>query len=351
MSTAWRRILTGAVATLIFFAIAVCGYWVAGWDLMDAIYMVIITVFGVGYGEVHPIATPEMKVFTIAVIIVGTSAALYTAGGFLQMITEGEIQRALGERRMSREIDQLKRHTIICGFGRIGQILAAELQQGQQDFVIIDTEPQRILQAQELGYLTLKGNAAEEEILTAAGIDRAATLATVLPDDATNVFITLSARNLNRELSIVASGEHPRTEPKLRQAGADSVVLPASIGAKRIADLIVRPSAIDFLSANDRRLQLNEELEQLGMRMDELVLLADSPLVGKPIGDIGASFLIVGVRRTNGETITRPGKDLALKAGDTLILLGHADELPKFTQRHQLKREISYRGQRTRISS
>ncbi|HTL89459.1 MAG TPA: NAD-binding protein, partial [Leptolyngbya sp.] len=242
MQTSVKRVLTGVVFFIITVFLATIGYIVAGWSPLDAFYMVVITVFGVGFGEVLPINTPELKIFTMLVIISGTSSTVYAVGGFVQMITEGEIKQILGRRLMTQTIEALKEHVIICGFGRMGQILARKLTDAQVPFVIIDSNPTRIEQAELQGYLVYLGNATDDMVLYQVGIKSARALTTVLPDDAANVFITLTARELNPKLLILSRGELPSTEKKLRLAGADQVVLPASISALRMAHMITHPA-------------------------------------------------------------------------------------------------------------
>lgn len=237
-SSSVRKTLIGASVFGITCIIAVIGYRLAGWHTLDAIYMVVITMFGVGYGEVQPVNDPMLKVFTIAIILVGCSSTLFVAGGFVQMITEGEIVRAMGEHRISRGVDSLRNHTIICGFGRIGRILASELDALGVPFVVIERGAERLQEATDHGYLVVMGDAEDEDVLRRAQILHAAKLATVLPDDASNVFITLTARELSDKLEIIARGENPKTERKLLQSGANNVVMPASIGAMKIASLI-----------------------------------------------------------------------------------------------------------------
>ncbi|WP_186776450.1 potassium channel family protein [Rubripirellula reticaptiva] len=219
------------------FLLSTAGYVIAGWSWVDAIYMVTITFFGVGYGEVHSINTVWMKWFTMGVICAGCSSLIYVIGGIVQMLTEGEIEEIMGIRQRSREIDSLCDHTIVCGYGRVGQMLAAELRNQGQSLVILDCDPDRVDRAISDGFLAMEGNAVEDETLHEAGIFRAATLATVLPDDAANVFITLTARDLCETICIIARAECPTTERKLIRGGATHVVMPAAIGAIRIAQL------------------------------------------------------------------------------------------------------------------
>jgi voltage-gated potassium channel len=347
MHGSFRRIFTGAIFFVITSVVAVVGYTLAGWNLLDAIYMVVITIFGVGYGEVRPVDSPTLKIFTILVIIAGTSAAVYMVGGFIQMVTEGEIKRALGARRVARDIETLQQHVIICGFGRIGQILARKMTEAKQPFVIIDSNVERMVKVEEMGYLVRIGNATDEAILLSAGIQRAKFLATALPDDAANVFITLTARGLNPDLVILARGEIPSTEKKLRLAGADHVVLPAAIGALRMAHMITHPAALDFLDQNDGRRNLNEQLAQINVQIDELAIAIDSPLISKTIGDIEVrgkgTFIVVALRKADGTMLIEPDQTIVLAEGDTIIVIGHRGDIPQFAQRYALKRQW-YRG-------
>jgi voltage-gated potassium channel len=220
MKSSFRNIILGAIAFVSTIIIAVMGYVLAGWSLLNAVYLSAITIFGVGYGEVRPITSPALRVFTILVIVAGYTSVVFIVSGIVQMVTEGEINKALHSRRRERKMDKLQQHVIICGFGRIGEILARV----NQPFIVIDGSGDRITKAEAKGYFFKQGNAADETVLDGVGIQRAKVLATVLPDDAINVFITLTARELNPNLQIIARGELPSTEKKLRLAGADQVV-------------------------------------------------------------------------------------------------------------------------------
>ncbi|MBD1915070.1 MULTISPECIES: potassium channel protein [Cyanophyceae] len=351
-NSSFRRIVTGIIFFSLTVVTAVIGYMAAGWNFLDAIYMVVITIFGVGYGEVQPLTSPPLKVFTIFVIIAGALSVAYTVSGFVQMITEGEIHRALNVKRMTKEIAGLEDHVIICGFGRIGQLVARKLKRDRQPFIIVDNDPERVALAQEQGYLMYQGNATDEMALEAAGILRAKSLATVLPNDAANVFITLTAREMNPNLMILARGEMPSTEKKLRLAGANHVVLPASISALRMAHLISHPSAVDFLSQTDGQHGLNEFLAELDIQLNELVINAASPLIGGTIGDIEVkgqgTFITVALRRADGEVIIHPSRATYLALGDSIILMGHQGDMPNFAQQNAMKKEMRYRGARLR---
>lgn len=345
--TLGRGILIGAVSLTITFLGGVLGYTLFGCPLFDAIYMVVITIFGIGYGEFCPIS-PAERGFTILVIVAGVISAAFIVGGFVQMVTEGEIHRALDSRRKTKDIAQLENHAIVCGYGRIGQVLARKLVDAQHPFVVVDNNSDRIASAEAMGYRVCQGNASEEQVLQSAGIERAKVLATVLPDDAINVFITLTARGLNPHLMIVARGEVPTTENKLRLAGANHVISPASISGLRMANLITHPNTIEFLDQNEERTRLNELLAQIDVQVDELAVPANSPLVGRSIADLEirgkGTFIVVALRRREGDLLTHPSHEEILQSGDTVIVLGHTGDIPQFSRLYEMKRLPRHRG-------
>ncbi|MEY2858629.1 MAG: hypothetical protein RLZZ74_2942 [Cyanobacteriota bacterium] len=347
MQDSFKRILTGTIVFVLTLVTAVIGYVLFGWTLLDSVYMVVITVFGVGYGEVHPLNTASEKIFTMMVIIAGTTSAIYIVGGFVQMVAEGEIHKALDSHRQDRDIKSLDNHAIICGFGRIGQTIAQQLIKDRQSFVIIDRESDRVAKAEQMGFLATIGNATDENILIFAGIEKAKVLATVLPDDAANVFITLTARGLNQSLIILARGELSTTEKKLKLAGADRVVLPAIIGGMRMANLITRPTATDFLKSKRDRHYFDELLSQINVQIDELVIKKSSTLANKSVGQIEVrgkgAFMIVAIRREDQTVVKNPDPRVILRPGDTVIVMGHQGDAPHFAF-NEMKSKMRYRG-------
>lgn len=349
-----KRLLQALIFFLTTCVVAAAVYVWHGWNPVDAIYMVVITIFGVGYGEVQPIDTITLRTVTMMLIVVSYGCVIYIAGGFVQMMMEGEINRAINRRRMTRGIEELQDHAIMCGYGRAGRILAAELEKSGIAFVVVDLDEEKLNDAEARGMLILEGNAIEEAVLERAGIARARVLATVLPDDAANVFITLTARELNPDVEIVARAESPSTEKKLLRSGANRVVLPAVIGGQRMAQLITRPGAEKMLSSGEGNADLEHELDQIGLKLAELEVSAGSPLDGHQVSDIelkgNRSFLIVAVRHASGDIVVDPPADCPLSRGDTVIVLGHADELPQLARRYVAEEEIMYRGSKMRIS-
>jgi voltage-gated potassium channel len=347
MNRSVRRMVVGASFFSATCLIAIVGYMSAGWKMLDAIYMVVITVFGVGYGETKPLDSANLKMFTMGVIIAGCSSAIYVVGGFVQMLAEGEINRVLGDRRMSKGIEVLSGHAILCGFGRIGQVLAQELSAVSHPFVVIDSDEDRIARAHQAGYLALLGNASEEGTLEMAGIARARVLATVLPADTANVFVALTARDLNPSIQIIARAETASTEKKLLRSGANRVVMPAVIGASKIAHIIARPSAEDLLLAAAGSTGLNDELQQIGLQLTEVEVTAGSPLVGQTVGDMesgGGGFVIVAVKRPDGSMQRATEATIGIGAGDVIVILGHNEVLPKLVRRAKTASAMAARG-------
>jgi voltage-gated potassium channel len=234
-----RNLALGVLYMLVVMAAAIAAYVRAGWSFADALFMVVITVFTVGYDEVVLVNTPELRGITIATIVLGCTGMIYLTGALVQFITLNQLNQMFGIKRMTTQIERLRGHVVICGFGRIGEMLAHGLQAGGAKFVVLEQAEAAVTSARAHGYLCLQADATDEDALRSAGITHARTLATVLSNDAANVFITLSARSLNPGLEIIARGEIPSTESKLLQAGANKVVLPTHIGAERIAEMIL----------------------------------------------------------------------------------------------------------------
>lgn len=321
-----RNLLWASGFVLVVMLVFAVGYRVAGWSWADAFYMVVITAFSVGFGEVVPIDSPGLRLWTVGLILFGCTGIIFVTGSLVQWLTEAQIQRVLGGKRMQQDIEKLKNHTIICGYGRIGRMLAYQLREGTVAFVVLDQSPERIAEAREDGFLTIQGEATDEGVLRAAGVARAKVLATVLPNDAANVFITLSARNLNPEIRIIARGEVPSTEKKLLQAGADRVVLPAHIGADRIAHLILHPNASDILDKqSESGVELGHHLSGLGLRLEEIEIGAESGWAHRKVGDVerdsGGRLMVVAVQRKEGGTDVNPDPGAMLMPGDALVVM------------------------------
>jgi voltage-gated potassium channel Kch len=321
-----RNLFFGVCFLLAVIALATVAYWRAGWPVGDAFYMVIVTVYTVGYGEVHPVDTPLLRGITIATIVLGCTGMIFLTGALVQFITLNQLNQIFGLRRMNTQIEKLNNHVIVCGFGRLGMALAQELRDGGTEFVIVDREEANASHARHLNYLCVVGDATDAEVLVEAGVQRARVLATVLPADAANVFITLRARGLSPNLEIIARGELPGTEAMLLQAGANRVVLPTHIGAERIAELIMVEADAQFSHDNPRVREFETMLHTLGLELELIEAAADGPLAGQTVAAVeqktGGALFIVQINRRGGHAMTDPAPDTVIMAGDGVVVLG-----------------------------
>jgi voltage-gated potassium channel len=328
LSSPLRNLLAGVFVLFLISAVATAAYMWQGWPLGDAIYMVVITVFSVGYGEIAPVNTPGLRATTILLIVAGCTDMVFLTGSLVQLITASQFQQFFGTRRMQKDIGRLSGHVIVCGFGRIGQMLARELRAARAEFVVLDNVEQQAQLARASDYMFLHGDARDEDVLKQAGIVRAGALATVLPDDAANVFITLSARSLNPNLTIIARGELPSTENKLLQAGADRVVLPARIGAERMAEMLIFKDVSTIVSGimAGGLDKLAADLHHLGLGIEVAAVESGSRCAGMTISQVetqaAGAFLIVALEREDGQTILQPHGEVTVNAGDGLAIVG-----------------------------
>jgi voltage-gated potassium channel len=321
-----RNLLAGGCFVLFVVALATAAYRLAGWSAGDAFYMVIVTVFTVGYGEVHPIDTPLLRGITITTIVLGCTGMIFLTGALVQFITLNQLNQIFGLRRMNTQIDKLNHHVIVCGFGRIGVALAEELHAGGTPFVVLERDESSAAAARHLGYLCMVGDATDAAVLTEAGVTRARVLATVLPNDAANVFITLRARGLNPHLEIIARGELTSTEAMLLQAGANKVVLPTHIGAERIAELVMYQETARFIHGSPRMREFERVLHSLGLELELIEAAPDGKLVGQTIeaveSQVNGALFIVQVNRRDGGAITDPDRKTVIQAGDGVVIVG-----------------------------
>jgi voltage-gated potassium channel len=283
-----RNLVAGLAFMLAVGVAATLAYVAAGWSLTNALYMVVLTVYSVGYGEVEPVNTPALRAITVALIVAGCTGMMLLAGSLFQLITASQLQQVFGSRRMQKDIDKLSNHVVVCGFGRIGQMLCQELKAAGGVFLVIDHSDERIAAARKAGHFFIHGDATDEDVMRQAGVTRARALATVLPEDAANVFITLSARSLKEDLTIIARGELPSTESKLLQAGANRVVLPARIGAERVAELLLHSDMTRLITKARAggldRLAL--DLQSLGLDIELVMVETGSACAGLTVGGI-----------------------------------------------------------------
>jgi voltage-gated potassium channel len=315
-----RNLAGGMVFVFAVAALAVGLYMHAGWSAGDALYMTVLTVFTVGYDEVRPIDTPGLRAITMGLIVCGCTGMIFLTGALVQLITATQFSELLDVRRMNSRIDGLAGHVIVCGYGRIGNMLARKLQAGGAPVLVVEREEARCAEAHAAGHLFIRADATEEAVLARAGIDRARALATVLPNDAANVFITLSARGLNAGLTVIARGEAPSTERKLLLAGANRVVMPAHIGAERMAEMILFPQG-------EAASRAEPELRRLGLTVETVLAEPGSTFAGLTVREIErlaeGAFLIAEIERAGGRR-ERPDEAMRVVPGDGLVVIGRS---------------------------
>lgn len=314
---------------LILFATAVLagtlGYHrLEGWSLMDGLYMTVITMTTIGYGEIRPLSETG-RVFTIILSLVSIGIGGYAVSAVAAFFVEGDFQRIMRGRRMDKQIAQLKDHIILCGVGRVGKAVAAELHKTRTPFVVIEQNPDEIEALQGLGeVLHIQGDATKDGTLRLAGIDRAKGIVIVLSDDKDNAFVVLAARSLNPDIRIVARLTEEENAEKLHRVGADEVVSPNVIGGLRMASIMIRPTVVTFL---DDMLRMPEQT----VRMEEYRLDEGSALAGRTLAeaDIGrrTGLLVMAMRTREGRYRVNPGGRTRLEEGDILIVTGTPEQL------------------------
>ena len=304
---------------------ATIAYMAAGWSFSDASYMVLLTVYTVGYGEVHPIDTPYLHTVTVATMVLGCTGMILLTSTLVQFFTVMQLRELLGDKAMSDRIEKLSHHVIVCGYGRIGLMLAQELAAAGAPLIVLERNADRLAEAEAAGHIVLAADATEEEALVRAGVGRARLLATVLPDDAANVFITLSARSLSPHIEIIARGEVPSTESKLRQAGANHVVLPTHISAERIARMVLHPAS-EAAEEQAGLSRMAHDFALLGMTLERFTVGEQSPLVGLDVGRAEArashACFIVAIVRDGEPPLFRPTPDQPISATDEIAVVG-----------------------------
>ncbi|MDA8089417.1 MAG: NAD-binding protein [Nitrospiraceae bacterium] len=320
-----RQIVYSAVLILLVIAIGTIGYMsIEKWDFLDSLYMTIITITTVGFREVHPLGRPGM-VFTIFLIVFSLGIVFYILNTGAKVIIEGEFARLLGRRKLEKRIKKLRGHYIICGYGRMGRIISKEFLASKAPFVVIEKEPP-LPGTEERGVLLVQGDATRDEVLKEAGIEVAAGLVTVLPTDAENLYVVLTAKGLNPGLNVVARAGGEGAEQKLLRAGADKVVSPYFIGGLRIAHTILKPAVMDFI-------EFATKSGNLELQMEEIYIGEGSPLAGQSLDQCGLGrdlgIIVVGMKDKQDEIKFNPTSRSVLKAGNVLIALGESSSLKK----------------------
>ncbi|MGD8243414.1 MAG: potassium channel protein [Desulfobacterales bacterium] len=333
--TSTRHLIISLTLAFIILVIGTFGYMVVeGWSFMDALYMTVITVSTVGFGEVRQVDQVG-RIFTIVIVLTGVGFSVYVAGAVVQFMVEGQIRRIMGRRRLDQKLKRLKGHYIICGYGRIGRVLVRKLHRKIANLVVVDNNPDLAAAIAEDGVLFIEGDATEEATLIKAGIERAKGLVSVLATDTDNVFLVLTARQLNSDLDIIARAGDERAKAKLKAAGATTVESPYEMGAMRLAQRILRPKVTSFL---DFALSTKRK----DILMEELPVSNDSGLANLTLKDSGIrqryNLIVIAIEKATGEMLFNPSFEALITAGDTLIAVGEEPNL------HALAKDLSPHG-------
>jgi len=326
----FRSVIRGLVFLLIVLAAGTAWFAIMeDFTVLDGLYMTVITVSTVGFREVHEL-DGSGRIFVVLLIISGLTVLTYTLGSLGRVIVEGSIQRYVGRKRMLREIDNLHNHYIICGHGRMGQILCEELTKEKVPFVVVEGDSAGAETLVEMGYMVVEGDATEDETLRKAGVMRAKGLVAVVSSNVDNLYITLSARVMCREdnpgLYILSRATDRQACEKIERAGADRVVSPYVIGGMRIVQALLRPTVSDFLEIATRS-------SGMDLMFEELVIGGDSALDGVPLKDSGIrqdyDVVVIAIKKRAGEMVFNPGPEAVLHNGDMLVTLGDKDQLDR----------------------
>jgi len=322
-----------SVAGLLFFTLlaGTAGYSIIeGWAPFDALYMTVVTLATVGYGETHPL-TFAGRVFTLFLILSGVSIVAYAFSTLTSIIVEGQLSTVLKRRRMEKEIAKLSGHYIVCGVSHSARVIMEELEKTGRTFVVVEQDRETVERLIDDGFKVVEGDATEEETLKSAGVMKAAGIFAVLSTDQYNAFLALTAKGLNPEIRVVSTQRELTVRQQLLRSGADNVVNPQYIGGLRMVSEMVRPATVGFLDAMMR------ERDSV-VRFDEVAVPEGSPFVGRPVRDVNsagehAPLLVAVLEKETGKYDINPGSGRPVKAGDRLVMLGESDQLFELRQR------------------
>ena len=326
MDSSSKKILFSLILGPLIFIVGTTGYMVLeGWDLLDAVYMTVTTLTTVGYGEVHEMSAIG-RVYTVLLVLFGTAFFLYVAASMVQFMVEGRIRTILGRKRLDKRIDHLKDHYIVCGYGRIGKVLCKNLRRKPIDLVVIDNNQELFSFIEEKDFFYLMGDATDEAMLLKAGIKEAKGLIAVLGTDADNVFLVLTARQLNPDIFIMARASQEGSKSRLAAAGADKVESPYEMGAVSMAQRIIRPTVTSFLD-------LAFTYKRKDIQMEEIPISFSSTLENLPLKDSGIrqdfNLIIIAIKKPDGSMIFNPSFEAVIKGGDTVIAVGEEQNLQR----------------------
>jgi len=315
-----RKGLVGIVLVLFFGTV---GYsYIEGWDWLDSFYMTVITISTVGFTEIHPLSDAG-RLFTSLLIFGGVGVMVYCLTRVAEFLFQRSLTNVLGRRAMMKKIAQMKQHAIICGYGRTGSRVVAELQAANKAFVVIEENEDEIKRLDEQGIPHITGDATEEETLYDANIGEADALVAALDSDAENLFLTLTASGLSKSLRVIARVHDPENSRKFRKAGAHRVVSPISTGANQIAQLLTTPSVVDLV-------ELVTKNRSIALEVFEYSIEETSDMLGKTLSEARVrqtlGSMVIAVKHSDGSTAFDPGPQTKLHLGDILVAIRQPEE-------------------------
>ena len=312
----WTSLLRAVTLLVVVLGFGTGGYLLLGLGPLDALYQSVTTVLTVGFREVGE-PTAAFRWFTIVLLLLGVGTVLYALGVLFEALVEGRISEQFGRRRMEREMADLSDHVVVCGWGRVGQAIGVALARGEGTPVVVIERNAEL--TGDVPRLFVDGDATDEGVLGRAGVDRCRALVVALPEDADNVYVTLSARRVRPDLFIVARAHTEAAEPLLMQAGANRVVNPQALGGARMAALVEQPHVADFLDVAMHNAGLQ-------YRLAELAVAAGSPVAGRSLRDAhlrdATGALVLAVRSATGEFRANPDPSDVMEAGEVIIAIG-----------------------------
>ena len=322
------RLRNAIIALVIAIVFGTIGFkFIEGWSLADSFYVTVQTLTTVGYGDLPP-HTMAGRGFAIMIMLIGVGGVALAGTTIVQSIVQSELVSTFGQRRQSKKMNKLHDHYIICGSGRVGSHLVRDLQRAKEEMVIVERDASRAAEFTQRGFHVLVGDATLEEILREAGVERARGLAACLPDDADNVYVVLTARDLNPRLHIVARAAEEQAEAKLVRAGANHVVAPTIIGGHRMAVSLTKPAVGEFFDSVTG--------SKWGLAFEQVLIESDSPLVGQTLRETPIraelDIVIISIRRSEGDMVFNPAAQTIIEAGDILIAIGQVEALTRLNE-------------------
>ena len=316
------------VFTIILLGIA--GYMIlSDYSFVDALYMTVITITTVGFGEVQPF-TPEEKIFTVFLILTSITVFGYAVSTFSEYLVSGKLFEQFKHRKVEKKIKSLKGHTIVCGFGRNGKQAILKLKNYNQKFVVVEKDKEITAELDANSILNIQGDATLDETLLRAGIENAATLITALPSDADNLFVVLTANQLNSTCKIISRASNQSSYSKLKIAGASNVIMPDKLGGDHMASLVVTPDVIEFVDRLTIEGDTTAYLEEIAV--DDL----PKKYINKTILDLDlrreTGCTVIGIRTPDRDYIINPEAETVLTIGSSLIVLGRPEQIIKLRE-------------------